>query len=134
MMNCTLYFVVVNIFQMIVKMRLYWNTSVTHANETTSLLVMDIPYILFHFILFTVIVSKNKKDLLLFSLIWINKMDFPLDKLCLIHPFGQHWGPNIGWTISSWALSEPKSTPDLLMENSVNNEEADRTDELFRDT
>lgn len=42
------------------------------------LLVMDSPYILFHFILFTVIVSKNKKDLLLFSLIWINKIYFPL--------------------------------------------------------
>lgn len=37
---------------------------------------MDSPYILFHFILFTINVSKNKEDLLLFWLIWINKMYF----------------------------------------------------------
>lgn len=37
---------------------------------------MDSPYILPHFILSTVIVSKNKEDLLLFRPIWINKIYF----------------------------------------------------------
>ena len=39
---------------------------------------MDSPYTLFHFILFTIIVSKNKKDLLLFWFLWINKIYFSL--------------------------------------------------------
>lgn len=94
---------------------------------------MDSPYILFHFILFTVIVSKNKKDLLLFSLIWINKIYFPfinyVEFILLDSTEDQ--------ILDELFHHEPwqrKSTPDLLMENCVNNEESDRTDELLRDT